>query len=61
MSEHTEDAVGALRARFDASQERIAGLCSGARKKLVAGAEFTDRAMRAKPYQSLASRPASVY
>jgi ElaB/YqjD/DUF883 family membrane-anchored ribosome-binding protein len=54
VSEHTEDALGALRTRFDAAQERFADLYEGARKKVVAGAKCTDAAIRANPYQSLA-------
>jgi ElaB/YqjD/DUF883 family membrane-anchored ribosome-binding protein len=54
ISEHTADAVGALRARFDATHERLAELYTGARQKVVAGAKCTDEAIRANPYQSLA-------
>ncbi|MEZ0217321.1 MAG: hypothetical protein ACAH89_09320 [Rariglobus sp.] len=54
LSEHTEEAVGALRARFDAAHERLSELCSCAKQKVVAGAKCTDQAIRANPYQSLA-------
>ena len=54
LSEHTADAVTALRERFDAAQERFAEVYAGARKKVVAGAKCTDAAIRANPYQSLA-------
>ena len=54
VSEHTEDAISALRTRFDAAQERFADLYEGAKKKVVAGAKCTDAAIRANPYQSLA-------
>ena len=54
LSEHTEDAVGALRSRFDAAHERLSELCATAKQKVVAGAQCTDRAIRANPYQSLA-------
>jgi ElaB/YqjD/DUF883 family membrane-anchored ribosome-binding protein len=54
LSEHTDDAISALRARFDAAQERLTDLYTGARKKVVAGAKCTDEAIRANPYQSLA-------
>ena len=54
VSEHTEDAISALRARFDAAQERIAELYTGARQKVVAGAKYTDETIRANPYQSMA-------
>lgn len=54
ISEHTEDAVSALRARYDAAQERFADLYAGARKRVVAGAKYTDESIRANPYQSIA-------
>ncbi len=54
FSEHTEEAAGALRARFDAAHERLSELCSCAKQKVVAGAKCTDQAIRANPYQSLA-------
>ena len=54
ISEHTSDAVTALRARFDNAQERMAKFYAEARKKVVAGAKSTDEAIRENPYQSLA-------
>ena len=54
LSEHTDDAVSALRARFDAAQERFSEIYAGARQKVVAGAKCTDAAIRANPYQALA-------
>jgi ElaB/YqjD/DUF883 family membrane-anchored ribosome-binding protein len=54
LTEHSEDALNALRARFDAAQEGLANLYTGARKKIVAGARCTDEAIRTNPYQSLA-------
>jgi len=54
LSEHSEDAVSALRSRFDAAQERFADFYAGARKRVVAGAKYTDETIRANPYQSLA-------
>src|ERR1035437_10125294 len=54
LTEHSADALNALRARFDAAQERFGELYSGARKKVVAGAKYTDETIRANPYQSLA-------
>lgn len=54
VSEHTEDAISALRSRFNAAQERLTELYSGARMKVVAGAKYTDDTIRANPYQSLA-------
>ncbi|MBI3887133.1 MAG: DUF883 family protein [Opitutae bacterium] len=54
ISEHTDDAVGALRARYEATQERLGELYSGARQKVVAGAKCTGEAIRENPYQAMA-------
>lgn len=54
VSEHTTDAIAALRTRFDAAHVRMTELCSTAKQKVVAGAKCTDEAIRANPYQSLA-------
>jgi ElaB/YqjD/DUF883 family membrane-anchored ribosome-binding protein len=54
ITEHSEDAISALRSRFDATQERLSELYAGARQKVVAGAKCTDEAIRANPYQSMA-------
>lgn len=54
LTEHTAEAVGALRARFAAAQERLGDLYTGAREKVVAGARYTDETIRANPYQSIA-------
>jgi ElaB/YqjD/DUF883 family membrane-anchored ribosome-binding protein len=54
ISEHTADAVGALRVRYDAASERMGELYEGARKKVVAGAKKTDETIRENPYQSIA-------
>jgi ElaB/YqjD/DUF883 family membrane-anchored ribosome-binding protein len=54
ISEHTAEAIVALRARFDAASQRMTELCASAKQKVVAGAKCTDEAIRANPYQSLA-------
>ena len=54
LSEHTADAVSALRARYDAAQERISDMYEGAKTRVVAGAKCTDAAIRENPYQALA-------
>lgn len=54
VTEHSEDAVSALRSRFAAAQERMGELYAGARQKVIAGAKYTDDTIRANPYQSLA-------
>jgi len=51
---HAEDAMGALRTRFDAAQERLGVMYEGAKQRVVAGAKCTDQTIRANPYQSLA-------
>lgn len=54
LSEHSAEAIDNLRARFGAAQERFAEVYAGAKKKVVAGARYTDTTIRANPYQSLA-------
>lgn len=54
LSEHSAEAIDNLRARFGAAQERFAQVYEGAKKKVVAGARYTDTTIRANPYQSLA-------
>jgi ElaB/YqjD/DUF883 family membrane-anchored ribosome-binding protein len=54
ISEHSAEALANLRARFEAAQERFSEIYEGARKKVVAGAKYTDAAIRENPYQSLA-------
>lgn len=54
ISEHTGDAVNALRVRYEAAQERMGELYTGARTKVIAGAKCTDEAIRENPYQSMA-------
>jgi ElaB/YqjD/DUF883 family membrane-anchored ribosome-binding protein len=54
VTEHSSDALEELRERFHVAQERLAATCSSAKKKVVAGAKYTDEAIRANPYQSLA-------
>lgn len=54
LTEHSTEALSNLRARFGAAQERMGELYDGAKKKVVAGAKYTDTAIRENPYQSLA-------
>ncbi len=54
LTEHSADAISALRARFETAQARLGELYTGARQKVVAGAKCTDEAIRANPYQALA-------
>ena len=54
VSDYSEDAVESLRSRFLACQEQFNTAYANARKKVVAGARYTDETIRANPYQSLA-------
>jgi ElaB/YqjD/DUF883 family membrane-anchored ribosome-binding protein len=54
VSEHTSEAVGAMRERIVAAQERLGDFYAEARKKVVASAIYTDDTIRANPYQSIA-------
>ena len=54
VSEHTADAMSALRTRYEAASERMGELYEGAKTRVVAGAKSTDQAIRENPYQSLA-------
>ena len=54
LSEHSAEALSNLRERFSAVQERFSDVYDGARKKVVAGAKYTDETIRENPYQSLA-------
>jgi ElaB/YqjD/DUF883 family membrane-anchored ribosome-binding protein len=53
-TEYSADAFDSLRSRFNAVQERFTDAYDGARKKVIAGAKYTDETIRANPYQSLA-------
>jgi len=54
LTEHTSEAIGALRDRFSAAQERFSDMYENTRKKVVAGAKATDETIRENPYQSIA-------
>ena len=54
LSENSAEAVGGIRARFEAAQERFADIYDGTKKKVAAGAKYTDTAIRENPYQALA-------
>jgi ElaB/YqjD/DUF883 family membrane-anchored ribosome-binding protein len=54
LSEHTEEAIGSLRDRFNAAQERFSDMYERTKKKVAAGAKYTDSAIRENPYQALA-------
>lgn len=52
--EHSETRLEALRERYEAAQERLADFYQNAKKKVVAGAKYTDETIRTHPYQSIA-------
>jgi ElaB/YqjD/DUF883 family membrane-anchored ribosome-binding protein len=54
VGETTDEAVGALRERYEIMQERMSDLYEGAKKKVVAGAKYTDETIRENPYQAIA-------
>jgi ElaB/YqjD/DUF883 family membrane-anchored ribosome-binding protein len=52
--DRSHDAVKSLRERFSAAQENLSDLYQTTKKKVTAGAKYTDAAIRENPYQSLA-------
>jgi ElaB/YqjD/DUF883 family membrane-anchored ribosome-binding protein len=54
LSEHSAEAVGALRERFDAARERLGEVYEGTRQRVIAGAKCTDASIRENPYQAMA-------
>ena len=54
VTEQPATAFDSLHSRFVAAQERCADAYAGARKKVIAGAKYTDATIRENPYQSLA-------
>ena len=46
LKEHSAEAVEALHTRYEAAQERLAEFYAGTKKKVVAGARYTDEAIR---------------
>jgi ElaB/YqjD/DUF883 family membrane-anchored ribosome-binding protein len=54
LSEHTTEAIGNLRDRFNAAHERFSEIYDSTKKKVVAGAKYTDSTIRENPYQSIA-------
>jgi ElaB/YqjD/DUF883 family membrane-anchored ribosome-binding protein len=54
VTEHSAEVVDSLRDRFSDAQERLTEAYAGARKKVIAGAKYTDTTIRENPYQALA-------
>lgn len=53
-SAHLGDKLESMKSRLAQAQERVTELYGVARRKVVAGAKFTDETIRAHPYESLA-------
>jgi ElaB/YqjD/DUF883 family membrane-anchored ribosome-binding protein len=52
--EASEGVMDALRSRYENVSERLTDFYSTAKKKVVAGAKYTDNTIRENPYQALA-------
>ncbi len=53
-TEKTDQAVAALRAQFESTQQRFLALYGQARERTIAGARYTDQVVRSNPYESVA-------
>jgi ElaB/YqjD/DUF883 family membrane-anchored ribosome-binding protein len=53
-TESSEEAVSSLRSRYEAAQERLADVYDTTKQRVIAGAKYTDVAIRENPYQSVA-------
>ena len=54
LSENSAEAMANLRVRFEAAQEKFAEVYDGTKKKVIAGAQYTDETIRENPYQAIA-------
>lgn len=54
VSEYSQDAFNAVRDRYESAQERLSSLYDGTKKKVAAGAHYTDEVIHEKPYHALA-------
>ena len=53
VTEHSREAIDAIRERFEATQERLSDLYEGTKKRVTAGARYTDDVIHEKPYQAI--------
>lgn len=53
-ADRSDGVVSALRARYEAAQERLSDAVAQTRRKVAAGAAYADGAIRENPYRSLA-------
>lgn len=49
-----EEAVTTLREKLESAQERLSTCYAQARERVIAGAKYTDEAVRSHPYESVA-------
>jgi ElaB/YqjD/DUF883 family membrane-anchored ribosome-binding protein len=54
VSEKSGEVLENLRERFSAAQEKFSEVYDNAKEKVVAGAKYTDTAIRENPYQAVA-------
>ena len=54
VTDYSHEAFDAIRERFGSAQTRLSDLYDGTKKKVTAGAHYTDEAIRERPYQALA-------
>ena len=54
-SRHSGNAIAGLRHQFRTAQDELSNVYDDARRKVASGAKSADVAIRAKPYQSLAT------
>jgi ElaB/YqjD/DUF883 family membrane-anchored ribosome-binding protein len=52
--EASEDIMSSLRSRYEAVQERMVDFYDNTRRKVIAGAKYTDTTIRENPYQAMA-------
>ncbi len=52
--EASDDLMDTLRSRYEAMQERMVDLYDTTKRKVVAGAKYTDTTIRENPYQAMA-------
>lgn len=54
ISEQAGGRINEIKSRLESAQEKLVDMYGSARKKIVAGAKYTDQAIRTHPYESLA-------
>jgi ElaB/YqjD/DUF883 family membrane-anchored ribosome-binding protein len=54
VSEAATSRISEIKSRLESAQEKLVDIYGSARRKVVAGAKYTDQAIRSHPYESLA-------